>query len=886
VALLAWSVDLPDWQRDALRRIALCETLGDADRAAIRARLLHAHGIAVEGEADCTPLGEADLPAAGGDVEPVILCGIGPVLHVDRLADNQELKCGVAGITLNFGDNGTGKSGYARVAKKLCVARIVDDLQCDVFAEGPVPPAQVRFRYRIPGHQEPEAGNWTDGDPRPAVLGQMMVLDTANAKVYVDGRSEITYLPREIEIVARLGALCTELANGMQQEAEPIAQRYRHPCDAAYDRTTVAGRLVSLLVVTTALEALPAEAAIRAAGAWNAEKEAQLAELETALAQNPAARAAGLRRSERLLIALADELDAAASLLDDTVVHTLSVRLRAAVEAAGAAALSARDRFAADPIPQAGQGAWERMYAYARQFAAESGVRDAAEHFHVGDPCPYCQTGLDAAAADRLRRFDEFVQSATATDATNAAAALDGVVEGMRACRIEDTAAIERSLAEYRDQSERAAQIAQAVIDYAAALVARRAALMEGVERRVLAALAPLPAAPAATLRAEAARLVAEAAALDALPADDRQRVARAAELRDARRLSHEHEAVLTRRAELEHRQRLLGCREALDTRGISTFATRRRRELVTPELRDRIRAEIAALDLDHIPLRFEEASERGRNFFDVALDSRRHVTKSRVLSEGEQRALGIACFFAEMSRLPGRHGIIVDDPVSSLDHQRLRKVAARLVAEAAAGRQVIIFTHHLIFYQEILAVAAAQLPQVPVIVNLIGKADGRFGIISENDEPWIAKKAVKRIENLRQRLAAIPANIDRNTDAYRRTAKDFYTDLRETWERLVEEILLNGVVQRFCSGVRTQSLREVVVDDDDYQEIYTAMSRLSEFSGHDMAAGRQLPLPDLADMRQDLDQVDAYQKKVRRRRQELNERRGAREAPPLAEVV
>jgi hypothetical protein len=850
VALLSWSVDLPGWQRDALRRIALCETLGDADRAAIRARLLDAHGIAVDGEADCTPLGEADLPAAGDAAEPVILCGIGPVRHVDKLADDQELKCAVVGITLNFGDNGTGKSGYSRVSKKLCVARIVDDLQCDVFAEGPVPPARVRFRYRVPGRQEPETGNWTDGDPRPAVLGQMMVLDTANARVYVDGRSEIMYLPREIEIVARLGALCTELAAEMQHEAEPIAQRYRHPCDAGYDRATVAGGLVALLVATTALAALPAEAALRAAGAWDDNKEAQLAELKAALAQNPAARAAGLRRNERLLIALADDLGAAASVVDDAAVEALSRKLGQAVETARTAALSARDRFAADPIPQAGQGAWERMYAYARQFAAESGLRSTAEHFHVGDPCPYCQTGLDAAAADRLRRFDEFVDSAAATDAATAAAALDAARVGIHSCRITDFAAVERSLAEYRDRSEQTAQVAQSVLDYAFALIARRAALMEGIERRALAELDALPASPAATLRAEANRLATEAAALDALPADDGQRVARAAELRDARRLSVELNTLLTRRAELERRQRLLRCKDALDTRGISTFASRRRRELVTPELRDRIRAEIAALDLDHIPLRFEEASEKGRNFFDMALDSRRHVAKSRVLSEGEQRALGIACFFAEMARLPGKHGIIVDDPVSSLDHQRLRKVAARLVAEAAAGRQVIIFTHHLVFYQEILAAAAAQLPQVPVIVNLIGKADGRFGIISENDEPWIAKKVGKRIENLRQRLAAIPANVDCNTDAYRRTAKDFYTDLRETWERLVEEILLNGVVQRFCSGVKTQSLREVVVDDDDYQEIYTAMTRVSEFSGHDMAAGRQLPLPDRADMR------------------------------------
>jgi hypothetical protein len=267
-------------------------------------------------------------------------------------------------------------------------------------------------------------------------------------------------------------------------------------------------------------------------------------------------------------------------------------------------------------------------------------------------------------------------------------------------------------------------------------------------------------------------------------------------------------------------------------------------------------------------------------------LDTPRQAPKARVLSEGEQRALSIACFFAEMGRIPGRHGIIVDDPVSSLDHQRLRKVAKRLVAEAASGRQVVIFTHHLIFYQEVLAAAAARTPQVPAVVNLISKVDGRLGVISENDEPWIAKKVVRRIEALRARLAAIPAHVDRNTEEYRRLAKDFYTDLRETWERLVEEVLLNGVVERFCSGVKTQSLKEVLVEDADYQVIFAAMSRVSEFSGHDMAPGRQIPVPDANEMREDLDELDRYRIQIHGRKNALRERRRAMEAPPLAEVV
>jgi hypothetical protein len=885
VALVAWSEELPEWQRDALHRIALSEALGDADRAAIRNRLLNVHGIAVEGDTQCTALTEADLPATAGAAEPIILCGLGPLRHVDKLADNQELRCGVAGITLNFGDNGTGKSGYARVAKKLCLARIVDELQCDVFAEEAVPPAKVRFRYRAPG-QPTQTEEWTDGDPRPAVLGRMMVLDSANAKVYVDGRSEITYLPREIEIVARLGALCTELANEMQQETEPIAQRYRHPCDAAYDRATPAGRLVALLVVATGLQALPTEAALHEAGVWNAELDTQLAELETALAQNPALRAATLRRNEQILNGLAADLDTTASLVDDAAVTRLSGEIKQAVETARVAALSAQDRFAMDPIPQAGQGAWERMYAYARKFAADSGVRNTGEAFRPGDLCPYCQTAIDAATADRLRRFDEFVSSAAARDAATAAAALNAARDDLVASRISDLAALERNIGEYHARGAPEARNVRLLLDYAAALLARRSALIDGVERTAIGAIDPLPRSPADTLRAEAARLGADAAALDALPADDGQRVAHTAELRDARRLSLELDTLLTRRAELEHRQRLLRCKDSLDTRNISHFATRRRRELVTPELSDGIRAEIAGLDLAHIPLRFEEESERGRNFFDLALDSRRHVTKSRVLSEGEQRALGIACFFAEMARLPGRHGIIVDDPVSSLDHQRLRKVASRLVAEAASGRQVVIFTHHLVFYQEILAAAAARAPQVPVIVNIIGKAEGRFGVISEDDEPWIAKRVVRRIEALRARLAAIPPDIDCNTEDFRRTAKDFYTDLRETWERLVEEVLLNGVVQRFSSGVKTQSLREVLVEDGDYQLIFAAMSHVSEFSGHDMAAGRQIPVPDLDDMRRDLEQLHAYRVQIHGRKRALQERRGALEAPPVAEVV
>lgn len=257
------------------------------------------------------------------------------------------------------------------------------------------------------------------------------------------------------------------------------------------------------------------------------------------------------------------------------------------------------------------------------------------------------------------------------------------------------------------------------------------------------------------------------------------------------------------------------------------------------------------------------------------------------VLSEGEQRALALACFLAEVEADTAKHGLVIDDPVSSLDHIRIRRVARRLVAEAAKGKQVIIFTHNMLFFNEVRDAAAAANPQVKVHQQVITKTQAEgFGVVS-GDEPWATQKAATRIERLRQRRNAIEKEFnDFNTDDYRRVAKDFYTDLRETWERLVEELLLAKVVERFNTDVKTQSLKAVVVEDDDYANVYWAMKRVSERSGHDSAVAKQIPIPSPADMKSDLDAIEKFRSKIKKQSDEAQERRKKKEAPPAATVA
>ena len=296
---------------------------------------------------------------------------------------------------------------------------------------------------------------------------------------------------------------------------------------------------------------------------------------------------------------------------------------------------------------------------------------------------------------------------------------------------------------------------------------------------------------------------------------------------------------------------------------------------------------EIESLDLTHLPFRVSDRSSGGQSYFAVGLKTPIGVANDKVLSEGEQRALALACFLGESGADTFKHGLVIDDPVSSLDHIRVRRVAHRLVAEAAKGKQIIVFTHNLLFYNEVAEAAAQSTPQIPVAKRIITKsAAAGFGIISETDEPWIVQKVNERIARLRERLKKLDGITEFNTDEYRGLAKDFYTDLRETWERLVEEILLGKVVERFNTDVRTQSLKGVIVDDDDYKKIYWAMKHVSERSGHDMAPGRNVPIPKPDEMKSDLKVIDDYRLAIDRRKKATTDRRADYEKPPKATTL
>ena len=187
--------------------------------------------------------------------------------------------------------------------------------------------------------------------------------------------------------------------------------------------------------------------------------------------------------------------------------------------------------------------------------------------------------------------------------------------------------------------------------------------------------------------------------------------------------------------------------------------------------------------------------------------------------------------------------------------------------------------------FNEVVSEAARAGDAAPLIKSVVTKTQSEgFGVIQENTEPWGAD-VVARIEKLRRRVKEIKSATDFDTDAYRIQVKEFYSDLRESWERAVEEVLLAKTVQRFVPDVMTLRLKDVTVTNDDYRTIFFAMKRASERSGHDMAAGRDIPQPSPDEMEADLKVLDDFKIELGKRRKETSATRSALETPVAGDL-
>lgn len=128
------------------------------------------------------------------------------------------------------------------------------------------------------------------------------------------------------------------------------------------------------------------------------------------------------------------------------------------------------------------------------------------------------------------------------------------------------------------------------------------------------------------------------------------------------------------------------------NTNNLTRLANQAQNELLTDSLKQKFETELKLLGKDNLKVLLEVSrGSKGKCLTQLKLIGKHSVND--ILSEGEQKAVGLAMFFAEIS--DGNYPIILDDPVTSLDHEIASMVAQRLLN---FNNQVIVFCHNRLF--------------------------------------------------------------------------------------------------------------------------------------------------------------------------------------------
>lgn len=862
--ILKWTeTKLPLWQRDAARRLFLQEDgLSSDDYAELYTLLKASHGLPNPLGLTPEPLKAAHLPTALKPGETVILKSMYDLKHVNCIASEEPLKFSTTGMTIIYGGNGSGKSGYIRVMKKACRARDqreqVHPNANDPTAQNSVP--EAKFNIEINGTSKPV--QWTSDSNSPDELATIAVFDSHCARAYLTAEQDVAYLPYGLDIVENLAnKVLPELKNRLDEEVNGI-NIDRQPFNHLLGDTEV-GKLISDLNDKTD----PAK--IKAVGTLLDKDLKRIAELDQAIAvHDPEAKAKELCLSAGRLKSLASRIESALSWVSNDAINKyrgISDRVLSATQAEKQAAeiLQAGETL----LPGTGEQVWKVLFDSARKFSTEVAYPGCAFPYIAKDAvCPLCQQPFND-EGKRLKRFEEYIQN----DVAKAAEQQRKECESEKK-RIEDTnvnIGLNESLTGELEQLDN--DISSIASKFQNSLGLRRSLIVSALNSHIWDEVPVLSENPRQRIR-DLAACQFKSARTFTKAADKNKKKAlinEQEELRARQNLSACLNAVLALIDRLKKSQTLKSCEKNLKTKPISDKSKEFASSAVTGTLKRALDSEFKALGIGHIKTKLKERNYKGKIKHQLLLDLPTNKKLEEILSEGEQRAIALGSFLAELKMANHKGGIVFDDPVSSLDHWRRKNLATRLAKEATR-RQVIVLTHDTSFLGQLRD--EIDVKNISHSLQYLEWKGNNPGFICEG-LPWGHKNYKERIDCLTKAQCKLekkpwPAYPNEEECGEMRRV---YSLLRATIERVIQDVAFNGVIRRYRDWVRVNGLIAVAgLEESDCKEIAGLYQRCNDVvDSHDPSSSKNDTVPTALELGIDIQDLQKIIKNIQDSRKE-----------------
>ena len=736
----------------------------------------------------------AELPVANsaqtvGQPEPFHLSHISDVKGVNALVGGEQIKFG-SKLTLLYGENGTGKTGYARILKGLAGSRSADEILPDVNLKADPPSPFAEIGYRL---GETEFSHQWNGERTQAPFNRMSIFDSPSVQLHVDLDLGYTYSPASLTIFDRAILEVQEIGKSIEGELETLKADSSTLLDRFDCRSSIYPHIQSLGVATNLAE-------LKQFSQLSDDADAQKLNLETTIAllrANAIGQDLSLRigfqkvlREALAFVSVAGNLDVsnynvALSKLSDLQRDQKSLR---------------DSLFAAADLPAEPDDTWEAFIRsgldYRRQLE-NLGVHDSTR-------CLYCRQPLGAEALQLIAKYSDYLEDQIAKGIEEQGAIIQSLVR-----QIQDSSltAVRAFVADRNADPNLEKQASADQIEALEAIVTLDDTLRQGFAAGVSVG-DDFPTRIAATISDFDSWL---SALNDAVEELRRQNSNRKESKEEKEKELYELKARLSLNeswAEIEsfvvfakRAEKLRTERGAITNvlRSITVLSKKASEQLINKNFELIFRNECSELRAPELKLEFFGREGHPRRRRTLPGDHK----PSRILSEGEQTVIAIADFIAEARMSEISVPVIFDDPVSSLDDRRVKEVAAR-IADLASDHQVVLFTHNILFTAYLLALFDQS---EGCVYYLVTDEDGKGTITIGTGPRW---------DTIRNLTAKINLSIEeaKKTVGEERQfhVRDAYSSIRSWCELFVEQDMLVKVTERYQPNVRMGNLDKIKV--------------------------------------------------------------------------
>lgn len=831
--LTTWFCGRPQWLQSAATRLLQKTMLTDKDVSEIAA-LCQQEAEGKLPKTTCSFPASAFSQTAAGTLR---LCSISDVEGVNALAPKNPLEFGKGNITVVYGNNGSGKSGYVRLLKHVCGARNLDTLHRNVYKPGS---AAQKACISFEQDGTPKSHKWS-GQGLCDDLSSVDIFDTSFGKVFVSIEDEVSYEPPVLSFFSSLIDVCEKVATALDAEANLYQSKM--PNMPADKKMTAEGNWHESINDKTTSQDIDKHCA------FDSNDEVEMQMLQQRLAeQAPAEKAKQIRKQKQHIDTLVQDAKKYLEQLSDENCRRIIAAKKKSILKKTLADAAAEKMFSGSQLEGIGADVWKELWEAARKYSVSAAYKET-EYPNVseGSRCVLCHQTLTQEAKDRLISFENFVKGEMQKAATDAAKEYETASQTVEALPTRESLKTRIDAAGIPQD-----EVARQVTGFFAQLQNKKDQL-PGIDSEE--AVPPSPPSPKWIEDANThSKNLGELAAKyeEDAKSDNREEIKKKLNNLQARKWLSEHRAAID---EEVNRLKLLShiqeAKKSTKTKALSQKKGELAEALITDAFVQRFNAELKALGASSVKVELVKSKvSKGRVLHKLQLQGAAQNGLADVLSEGENRIVSIAAFLADVTGKSNQAPFIFDDPISSLDQTYEEAVVQRLI-ELSQDKQVIVFTHRLSLLETVRHFAEKKSIK-PDVVS-IRSADWGTGEpapipLSQSD----IKTALNTLMNQRYQDAK-KASENGEFEHAEILLKSICSDFRTLVERSIENDLLCGVVQRFQRPVHTLKLKDLAkLKAADCNLLDSLMTKYSGFE-HSQPAESPVELPKTDDLLADM---------------------------------